>query len=197
MTTLAEGCEACVADTTRLGTRITASEEGATGALCADGAFESSRDAASWLFATSGLSNAWEDETPNPDGWSGLSCELVLEADGDFDWANALLRRLLAFQTLLGCGRYGDRGPLRIGDRIPLGNPIDGKQSLLTWCMVAPPIGYPSSFHLASGKVELLQVVGITETEARFARENGQEELFRLLSPVGYPVTAATRSAVI
>src|SRR5215472_4575039 len=35
---------------------------------------------ASWLLATSGLSNAWEDETPDPEGWSGLGCELILEA---------------------------------------------------------------------------------------------------------------------
>jgi hypothetical protein len=152
---------------------------------------------ASWLFATSVLSNAWEDETPNTEGWSGLGCELILEADGDFDWATALLRRLLAFQILLGCGRYGDRGPLSIGDRIPLGSPIDGRQSPLTWCMVAPPIGYPTDFHLQSGKVELLHLVGIAETEARFARENGQAQLLRLLTPLGYPVTAATRSAVV
>lgn len=151
----------------------------------------------SWLFATSGLSNAWEDETPDPDGWSGLGCELVLEVEGDFDWANALLSRLLAFQILLGCGRYGDRGPLSIGDRIPLKNPIDGRQSLLTWCMVAPPHGYPTGFHLPTGRVEFLHLVGVTEAEAHFSRENGQEELLRLLSPLGYPVTAATRSAAV
>jgi hypothetical protein len=151
----------------------------------------------SWLFATSGLSNPWEDEQPNPDGRSGLGCELVIEAAGDFEWALTHVRRLLAFQILLASGGYEGKEPLGIGDRIPLGNPIDSEQSLLTWCMVAPPIGYPNSFQLASGKVELFQLVGITEAEARFARDNGQDELLRLLARIGYPLTNAERSSVV
>ena len=71
----------------------------------------------SWLFATSGLSNPWEDEQPDPDGWSGLGCELVIEAAGDFDWALTHLRRLLAFQILLASGCYEGKEPLGIGDR--------------------------------------------------------------------------------
>jgi hypothetical protein len=147
----------------------------------------------SWLYATSGLSNAWDDEEPNPDGWSGLGCELIIEASADFDWALSLLRRLLAFQILLGWGRYEGKEPLVIGDRIPLRNSIDGEQSPLTWCLVAPPVGYPAKFQLPSGNVEFLHLVGVTEVEAQFAKENGYEELLRRISPVGYPVTNPAR----
>jgi hypothetical protein len=150
-----------------------------------------------WLSATSGLSNAWEDDAPNPDGPSGLGCELVIEANGDFDWALALLRRLLAFQILLGNGRFEGKEPLNIGDRIPLRNPIDGAESLLTWCIVAPPAGYPSSFQLPSGKSDFLHLVGVTEAEARFAREMGQEELLLRLAPIGYPATDPARGSVV
>jgi hypothetical protein len=48
--------------------------------------FPPTRTRGSWLFATSGLSNPWKDEQPNPDGWSGLGCELAIEAAGDFQW---------------------------------------------------------------------------------------------------------------
>ena len=80
---------------------------------------------------------------------------------------------------------------------IPLGTPIDSEQSLLTWCMVAPPIGYPGNFQLASGKVDFLHLVGIAEVEAHFAREKGQEELLRRLAPIGYPLTNPARSSVV
>jgi hypothetical protein len=151
----------------------------------------------SWLFVTSGLSNAWEDEVPNAEGPSGLGCELVVEANGDFEWAHALLRRLLAFQILLGHGHYEGKEPLRIGDRIPLRNPIDGGESRLTWCIVAPPFGYPSNFQLPSGRVEFLHLVGVTEPEARFVREMGQEKLLLRLSPIGYPTTNPARDSVV
>jgi hypothetical protein len=40
-------------------------------------------------------------------------------------------------------------------------------------------------------------LVGITEAEAHFAREEGQEELLRRLAPIGYPLTKAARSSVV
>jgi Suppressor of fused protein (SUFU) len=55
----------------------------------------------SWLFVTSGLSNAWEDDEPKPEGPSGLGCELVMETGADYGWALFHMRRLLALQTLL------------------------------------------------------------------------------------------------
>ncbi|MGE5326957.1 MAG: suppressor of fused domain protein [Deltaproteobacteria bacterium] len=151
----------------------------------------------SWLFVTSGLSNAWEDKEPEPEGPSGLGCELVMETCGDFGWALFHLRRLLAYQTLLGWGRYEGKDCLGFGDRIPLQAPIDGNQSLLTWCLVVPPAGYPPEFQLPSGRVTLLHIVGVTDAEIRFAGEQGYPALLRKLSPSGYPVTDASRDSVV
>jgi hypothetical protein len=150
-----------------------------------------------WLFVTSGLSNAWHDEEPNPNEWSGLGCELVLETLEDFTWALFHVRRLLAFQILLGWGRYEGREPFTIGDRIPLRNPIDGERSELTWYLVAPTSGYPSDFQLPSGRAEFLHLVGITESEAAFARDNGHEALLEKLKPEGYPVTVPGRPSAV
>jgi len=102
-----------------------------------------------------------------------------METAEDFSWALFLVRRLLAFQILLGWGRYEGRNPLSIGDRIPLRNPIDGDHSELTWLLVAPPSNYPAEFHLPTGRAEFPHLVGITETEAAFARNNGYESLLR------------------
>jgi len=33
----------------------------------------------SWLYVSSGLSNAWEDDSLDPDSQSGLGCELTLQ----------------------------------------------------------------------------------------------------------------------
>lgn len=150
-----------------------------------------------WLFVTSGLSNAWHDEKPNPNEWSGLGCELVLETDEDFNWALFHVRRLLAYQILLGWGLYDSKDPLAIGDRIPLRNPIDGDRSELSWFLVAPPSGYPSKFQLPSGRAEFLQLVGITESEAAFARGNGYEALLEKLEPEGYSVTTPRRPSAV
>lgn len=151
----------------------------------------------SWLYVTSGLSNAWHDEQNQPDGWSGLGCEIVMETAEDLEWALVHLQRVLAFQILLGWGRYKGKPLLGVGDRIPIRGPIDGEESELTWCLVAPPSGYPSEFKLPTGRVAFLHLVGITEAEASFARDKGYQGLLEKLQPHGYPVTAAGRVSVL
>ena|SRR5260221_9680089 len=151
----------------------------------------------SWIYATSGLSNAWHDQYPNPEGWSGIGCELVLETKQEADWALFLLRRLLAFQTLLGWGHFPEKSPLAFGDRIPLRSPIDGEKSALSWGLVAKPLGYADTFELPTGKVELLLIVGITEDEAAFAREMGLDPLLKRLGTSGYLATDPARTSVL
>lgn len=150
-----------------------------------------------WIYATSGLSAAWNDDVPNPEGWSGHACEMVLETTQDGRWAVTLLQRVLAFQILLTWNFVDGKSPLSAGDRIPLRHPIDGAQSLLTWCLITPPHGYQAGFKLPSGRARLLHITGITEAEAQFARQNGDEELLRLITPAGYPVTDPTRMSVV
>ncbi len=152
----------------------------------------------SWLYVSSGLSNPWEDDAPDPTGVSGLGCELVLESVARGEWAIRRVQHLVAFQTLLACGRYPGRGLLDVHDRIPLRAPITPEPSELTWLFVAEPEGYPASAQLPSGRVDFLHVVGITEAEARLARERGGGELVELLRRAGaLPVTDPARACTV
>ena len=104
----------------------------------------------------------------------------------------------MAFQILLAHDRYPGRDLLDFYDRIPLRGPITPAPSALTHIMVAPPWGYDSSFELQSGNVDLLALVGITEAEAQFARDNsGKLLLDRLSKNSEYPVTDPTRRCTV
>ncbi len=134
-----------------------------------------------WLYVTSGLSNAWEVDSPNPDESSGLGCEFILECPQQSMWALQLLRRMVAFQILLSVGRFQDKGLLRIWDRIPLNAPIDGKSSVLNWVLLTPHPVIQLPQQIPSGRFQFISLVGITEDEAEFARKNSGEELLKLL----------------
>lgn len=99
------------------------------------GVFESRPSArrASWLYVSSGLSNAWEADSPKPDEVSGLGCEFIIECPSQSMWALLLLRQMVAFQILLSVGRFEEKGLLEVWDRIPLHAPIDGTSSELKW----------------------------------------------------------------
>ncbi len=152
---------------------------------------------ATWMYVTSGLSNEWFEEQPNPNGWSGVGCELVMETREYAPWAGTALRRLLAFQILLGWGHYENRDPLAVGDLVPWREPLDGAQSKLTYCLIAPPEGYPPTFRLASGSAAFLHIIGITEAEAAVVRESGYEALLERLNGRGYPLTEPGRESVV
>jgi len=51
----------------------------------------------SWLYVTSGLSNAWFDETPSPDATSGFGCEFVLETPEDAVWPIQRLHQVMVY----------------------------------------------------------------------------------------------------
>ncbi len=94
--------------------------------------FEPTEKRPSWVYVSSGLSNAWETDSPEPNAPSGLGCEFVFQSPAQSRWALLLLQRMVAFQLLLAAGRFSGRGLLEIWDRIPLRSPIDGKDSQLT-----------------------------------------------------------------
>jgi hypothetical protein len=155
----------------------------------------------SWLYATSGLSNPWEQE-PSEFGeaqFSGFGSELVLEAAIQADWAIRALRQLLAYDILLAHGRFGDYEPLGYGARVPLGGPINGEPgSEIRFVAIARPTHYECSFRLESGQVDLLQVVGITEAERNWAKEHGTEDLVTILGQQNaFPVTDPSRKSVV
>jgi hypothetical protein len=152
-----------------------------------------------WLYVSSGLSNAWEAETPDPDGVSGFGVELMLECPAQSMWALLLMHRMVAFQILLGHGRYPGRPLLNLWDRIPLRSPIDGAASLLTNILVSPPLGFEGQHKLLSGSFEFLNLLGITEPEKKHAQTNDGQALFEILrkhnaAPITDPARACTIS---
>jgi hypothetical protein len=152
----------------------------------------------SWLYVSSGLSNAWEADSPNPDEASGLGCEFVLECPRQSIWALLLLRRMVAFQILLSVGRFPDKGLLEIWDRVPLRAPIDGLSSALNWVLLTPHPLFHGPQQLPSGRFQFVHFVGVTEDEAEYARKSGSEELVKLLTPRSvWPVTDPSRQTVL
>lgn len=164
--------------------------------------FEPTPQRNTWLYVTSGASTPWELEPEQyaDSEFSGFGTELVIESPIQAVWPIVILQRLLAFNILLAHGRYGENSaPLDYGDRVPLRGSISLDQpSKLEHVVIGKPAHFPASFHLASGQVDLLQVVGITETERDFAKSSSTDELIEKLSRVGcYPVTDPTRATVI
>lgn len=151
----------------------------------------------SWLYVTSGMSNDWDAEFLDPSTPSGLGCEFVFETTHQAEWAVVRLLHVMTFQILLCHGRYPGREPLGDFDRIPLGGPICPGQSLLTYLMVAPPSRFPRMAELESGAFDFYQLVGISESEAEFARARDGPALLELLDAQGcFPVTDPDRNEV-
>jgi hypothetical protein len=159
--------------------------------------FKPTAERPNWVYVSSGLSNAWEADAPELDSVSGLGCEFVFQCTAQAPWALLLMRRMVAFQLLLAAGRFPGKGVLAIWDRVPVRGPIDGKNSQLTWFMLAPATDFAGMQQLPSGQFQFIQFVGITENEAEYARTKGGDELFRmLLAQKAAPVTDSNRASI-
>lgn len=151
----------------------------------------------SWLYVTSGMSNDWEADRPDPSTPSGLGCELLFETVQQSEWAISRLLHLMTFQILLCHGRYPGCEPLGEFDRIPLGGPIVSEPSVLTHLMMAPPARFPRATRLESGTFDFYQIAGISGAEAGFARSHGGPALLELLAAQGcFPVTDPGREEI-
>lgn len=149
---------------------------------------------ASWLYATSGMSNAWDAEHPDPAAISGMGCEFVFETTEPGDWAILRLLQLMTFQILLCHGKYPGRGPMTDFHRVPLREPIRPGAPALTHLMLAPPTSFPREAQLETGKFNFHAVVGLAESEVIFARAQGADALLARLTAAGYfPVTDPLR----
>jgi hypothetical protein len=143
------------------------------------------------------MSNDWEAERPDDTTPSGLGCELVFETTQQSEWAILRLLHLMTFQILLCHGRFPRREPLCDFDRIPLHGPIRSGHSVLTYLMLAPPIGFPREAELESGTFDFYQVVGISDAEAAYARSRDGTALLQLLVAHHYfPVTDPDRNEI-
>lgn len=127
-----------------------------------------------WLYATTGMSTAFDSEV---DDWSGLGVEFILETHEQSDWAADKLARLMAFNLLIAIGHYKDLSDMRAGSLVRLDVPIDRRESELRNVVALTPADHPSEFHLVTGKAEFLQMVAITDTEADFVDAMGANKL--------------------
>jgi len=158
-----------------------------------------------WIYVTSGMSNPWGEspETIKPDAFSGLGFEFTVHAKEPSRWAIDLLHWLMAVQLLAACGQLKG-GLIEYNDRVRFRPATEGKASAINTLLIATPPapgapgGYPAQFHLASGKVDLMLAVGISEREADFARTQDPEALIRLLRHHEiYPLTDLNRITVV
>ena len=93
---------------------------------------------------------------------------------------------------------YPGREPLGDYHRLPLRSPIRSEPSALKYLMLAPPTGFPRQAQLDSGPFEFYQLVGITESEAEYARSHDGAALVELLRAQGaFPVTNPDRQSVV
>ncbi|RBP46141.1 suppressor of fused protein SUFU [Roseimicrobium gellanilyticum] len=159
--------------------------------------FAPTKQRESWLYVSSGLSNAWFDDLPNPDGISGFGCEFTFETDVDADWPIQRLHQLMVHELGLQLGRLGEKPPMEYFDRIPLGSAIDWEKSELTHVVLSSPTGYDAEFQQESGSALFLAVTGISALERDYAKKHGSQALIELLRAVNaHPVTHAGRSTI-
>lgn len=155
----------------------------------------------SWLYATSGYSNPWEEEPDQYDanGESGSGVEFTFEVSEQGDWAIEALQSMLAFDILLGVGRFPGAERFSLHDRIPLRGPINGNDNCLIRNLVlVERENGPQEFALPSGEVILVGFTGITDTELAFAKARGTPALLDKLRLNGaHPVTNPSRGSVI
>lgn len=124
----------------------------------------------SWLYVTSGMSNIWE--TDKPETYAGYGVELMIECKEKSPWAVHMLRSLMAFNIMLAIGKYGDKPLLDYGDRIP--HKINDRMCSV---MIVKPMDFPEYIELKSGRVDLLQLVTISNDELAYAKEYSSDAL--------------------
>jgi len=158
--------------------------------------FPPTNERTTWLYATSGMSNAFDSEIEE---WSGLGVEYILETAEKSDWAADKLARLMTFNLLIAAGHYKDQSDLRVGSVVRLGLPVDGNENCILRNFIAlSPCTTTPEFQLVTGKVELLQMIAISDAEAEFADQEGHDALAQKLTGANHhQVIAPRRSSVI
>lgn len=158
-------------------------------------------DRQSWLYVTSGYSNPWDQEPEDydPTGESGAGVEFTFSVSEQGDWAIQTLQRMLAFDLLLGAGRFPGGDRMSMHDRIPLRAPLNGQPDckVRNLVLVEREDG-AQEFLLPSGKVILVGFTGMTDTELAFAKQHDSAALIEKLRAAGYhPVTNPHRNSLL
>lgn len=154
----------------------------------------------SWLYVTSGYSNPWDEDPSEYDlnGESGAGVEFTFAVSEQGDWAIQTLQNMMAFDLLLGAGRFPGRDRLSLHDRIPLRAPINGAADCeIRNLMLVEREDGEQEFILPSGEVILVGFTGMTDTELAFAKTHGSNALLDQLRSAGYhPVTDPHRKSL-
>ena len=162
--------------------------------------FAPTADRSSWLYVTSGHSNPWDQETSDydPDGESGAGVEFIFAVSEQGDWAIQTLQNMLAFDLLLGAGRFAGSDRMMLHSRIPLRSPLNGDPDCqIRNLMLVEREDGPKVFSLPSGEVILIGFTGMTDTELAFAKAHGSPALLDRLRAAGYhPVTNPHRASL-
>jgi len=160
-------------------------------------AFEPTASRSSWLYATSGMSDDFENDPP-ASRLAGLGCEFVMETCLPSTLAIDQLHYLMAQQLLVSQQRTKKSYPLGDFDRIPVLDSSGLIGSQLRWLMLGPPRQLPQEASLHSGNFDFYQVTAISEAEADYARTRGGGALLLRLEQAGaYPVVDWLRTEVV
>jgi len=152
-----------------------------------------------WLYVTSGYSNPWDDEEFDPTGESGAGVEFTFAVSEQGDWAIQTLQSMLAFDLLLGAGRFPNGNRFCLHDRIPLRSPVNGDpECQIRNLVLVEREGGPQEFLLPSGEVIVVGFTGITDAELSFAKLHGSEPLLERLRAAGHhPITNPHRNSIL
>ena len=94
---------------------------------------------------------------------------------------------------MLSVGKFGEKPLLEHWARIP--QPIEPN---ITNLVLGVPINYPETIELVSGKVDFLEIVGLTKEEFLYAQEYGSPAICDILKEEGvYPITDPERESVV
>ena len=143
-----------------------------------------------WLYVSSGMSTPWDEE--EKEEYSGLGTEFILETLSDENWAIPLVQSLMAYNILISVGMFGEVDLLDYGARIP-----QQIKPNISHIVLGLPKNHPETIELISGNVDLLQLVGITQEEFQFAKNNSSFELCeKLIEEKVYPITNSKRESI-
>lgn len=163
--------------------------------------FAPTRQRPSWLYVTSGHSNPWEQEPEeyDPGGESGVGAEFTFATTEAGDWAIRALQCMLAFDLLLGAGRFPGREFLSLHDRIPLRAPLNGEpECILRNLVMTEAEGIEGEFQLPSGKVILTGFTAISDAELAVAKQSSSADLIDQLRTAGFhPVNDPHRRSLV
>jgi hypothetical protein len=143
-----------------------------------------------WTYITSGLSNPVDSMVREI---SGFGFELILRTSERSVWAVNQLFNLMGY--VLETKRTFAKG-----HRMPLNAPLNSSDSqcVLKTLLFWPPHDISSEFQLKSGKVQLLEVIGITDAEYLFAKTHSSQDLYNQLQKLpSFPITQLRRSACL